>query len=255
MGDVLLVACGGGANSTVANAKDLLTSPMEILSRENATVPLDDPEELKRKMDGFRVIIPFSILGGEVGTDMTRMTISCAREKGCKVVSVLGLPPEMEIERREKALRIISDTVSQSDCSLIFDMQKTMDLNMELYKDRKYDFFLMMVDRVIMKSINSIVECLEGPFFTIFKERLYAFASYNEVLPSNAVMKAWDQTMFDNDTLKDSCIVLVSSHISSSEMDDIRNTIVREKGIMPEVVRRSDVEDSKVILFKAVRSF
>ena len=68
-------------------------------------------------------------------------------------------------------------------------------------------------------------------------------------------MKAWDQTMFDNDTLKDSCIVMVSSHISSSEMDDIRNTIVREKGIMPEVVRRSDVEDSKVILFKAVRSF
>ena len=257
MGDVLLVACGGGATSTVSNAEDLQSTPIVILTNnsETATIAYDDLDSIKKSMKNYRVVIPFMILGGELSTSIVRDVISCARECECKVVSVLGMPLEIEQVRRQRAVKNLSDVVALSDCSLVFDMQKSMDIFSEQYVDRKFDFFLKMIDRVVMKSIESIIECLNGPFFTIFKEKLYAFASFNDVLPLNAVRKAWDQMMFDNDTLKESCVVMVSSRISTAEMEEIGNVIVMEKGIMPEVVRRSDTEDSKVIVFKAVRSF
>ena len=106
-----------------------------------------------------------------------------------------------------------------------------------------------------MKSIESIIETMDGPFFTMFKERMYAFSSATDVLPVNAVRKAWDTMLFDNNTEKQSCIILVSSRTTSAEMESIGDQMVRDHGIMPEVLRRSDNEDSKVMVFKAVRSF
>ncbi len=255
MGDVLLVACGGGANSTVTNAEDLWSTPMVILSRENATVSLGDKDALRKAMENYRVVITFSIMGGEVGTSTVKDAISCARDVGCKVVSVLGIPMEMEQNRREKALNNLSEMVALSDCSLVFDMQKTMEIFMKNYVDRKFDFFFKMIDRVIMLSINSIVECLEGPFFTTFKEKLYAFASYNDVLLDNAVRNAWGMMLYDKNSEKDGCIIMISSHISSAEASDVCDRVVREHGMMPQIIRRSDNEDSKVIVFRALNLF
>ena len=60
--------------------------------------------------------------------------------------------------------------------------------------------------------------------------------------------------LFDNETEKGSCIIMVGAGTASAEIDGIRDHFVREYGIMPEVLRRSDTEDSKVIVFKAVNS-
>jgi hypothetical protein len=129
---------------------------------------------------------------------------------------------------------------------------------MEVYddiKDRRLDDFLRMMNRLVMKSIESIIETMDGPFFTTFQERMYAFSSATDVLPINAVRKAWDTMLFDNNTEKQSCIILVGNRTSSAEMDYLRDQMVMDHGIMPEVIRRSDKDDSKVIVFKAVSSF
>ena len=254
MGDVLLVACGGGANSALSKA-DIPISPMMAISRENGTISIDDKELIRKGMANYRVVIPFCILGGQVSTDIVREVIRCARAEGCKVVSVLGIPLEMEADRRERALRNLSDVVALSDCCLAFDMQRSMDVFMETYVDRKFDFFFMMIDRLIVTSINAIKDCLDGPFFTVFKDKLYAFASCNDVLTVNAVVKAWNLMLFDNNTEKDGLVILVSALTSSAEMDAIRDRAVRELGIMPEVMRRTDSDDSKVIVFRSVSSF
>lgn len=255
MGDVLLVACGGGANSTVSNAEDLWSIPMVVISKTGGTIAAGDTEALRKSMRNYRVVIPFLIMGGEVGTGIVRDVITCARNEDCKVVSVLGIPPMMEADRRERALSNLSDVVALSDCSLVFDMQKAIELFLEAYKDRKYDYFFRKIDRMIMMSIDSIVSMLDGPFFTIFSEKMYAFASYNDVLALNAVKKAWDSMLFDNNTTKGSCIIMVSSHLTTSEIEGIRNDVVMEYGIMPEILRSTDPDDTRVIVFKAVNSF
>ncbi len=255
MGDVLLVACGGGAKSTVSNAEDLWSIPMVELSKSEGTIALDDLEMLRKSMRNYRVVIPFLIMGGEVGTAIIRDVISCARQEDCRIVSVLGIPMQMEPDRRDRAIHNLSDVVAMSDCSLVFDMQKAMDLSMKAYGDRKFDFFLRMIDRVIMFSIHSIIECLEGPFFTVFKERLYAFASSNDILLENAVKGAWDTMLFDDNSAKGDSIVMVSSNITTAEVDDLRNMMAREYGVMPEVLRRSDSESAKAIVFRAMSSF
>lgn len=255
MGDVLLVVCGGGAKSALENAEDLIEVPMVILTKEDATIALDDNEKLKKAMRNYRVVIPFCIMGGEIGTRYTRNVIDCAREVGCQVVSVLGIPMEMEQDRRKRGVDVLPEIVSQSDCSLVFDLQKIMDIFTEFYMDRKFDFFFKMADRMIVLSMNSIIHCLVGPFFSTFTEKLYAFASFSDILAMNAVRRAWGLMTYDNNTDKGSCVIMISSHLSSAEAEDIPNRFVMEYGIMPEIVRRPDTEDSKVIVFKALKSF
>jgi len=49
--------------------------------------------------------------------------------------------------------------------------------------------------------------------------------------------------------------VMVSSNITTAEVDDLRNMMAREYGVMPEVLRRSDSESAKAIVFRAMSSF
>jgi len=254
MGDVVLVACGGAAYNVVNDSEDLQTTPQVHLSNKKSTMPLDDSEAISKAIGNYRIVIPFCILGGELGTDIVRTVIKCARGCGCKVVSVLGMPMEIEAERRERASKTLSDITSISDVSLVFDMTRSMEVYDDI-KNRRLDDFLKMMNRLVMKSIESIIETMDGPFFTIFQERTYAFSSATDVLPVNAVQKAWDTMLFDNNTEKKSCIILVGNRTSTAEMDYLRDRMVMEHGIMPEVIRRSDKDDSKVIVFKAVSSF
>ncbi len=253
MGDVLLVACGGGAFNVVDSSQDLQTTPQVIFSNKESTMPLDNPEVIKKALDNYRVVIPFCILGGELGTDIVRTVIKCARECDCKVVSMLGIPMEIETQRRERAMKMLPDLSSISDVSLVFDISRIMEVHEEI-KGRRLDDFMKMMNRMIMTSIESIIEVMEGPFFTLFPERMYSFSFASDILPIDAVEKAWDTMLFDNNTEKQSSVILVSSHTSSAEMDSIRDLMVRNHNIMPEVLRRSDAEDSKVIVFKAVNN-
>jgi cell division GTPase FtsZ len=228
---------------------------MVVLSKTDGTIALDDTEAIRKSMRNYRVVIPFLIMGGEVGTAIIRSVISSAREEECKVVSVLGIPFEMEQDRRKRALDNLSDVVALSDCSLVFDMQIALKNSMEVYKDRNFDFFLKIIDRMIMMSIDSVISCLEGPFFSVFKEKLYSFSSTNDVLPRNAAQTAMRTLLFDDSTFKDSCILTVSSHLSTAEIDDLRDFIAREFGILPDIIRRTDSDDTKIMVFKAVGSF
>ena len=253
MGDVLLVVCGGGANATVRNAEDLIRTPMVIISNSEATVPLDDEQSLMNTMKRYRVVIPFCVLGGELSTDKIRTVVRCARENGCKVVPVLGLPFEWEIERRQRAMDNLSDVVALSDCSLVFDLQKITDLYMS-NQSRKVDESIKMANRLVMMSMNAVIDCIEGPFFSTFSRKLYAFASNSAVLPTDAIKDAWGMMLFDKEPSDQNSVILVGSKVTSAEIEDIKSSVAMTCGAVPEVMRRRD-GDSRVDVFKPVKSF
>ena len=267
--DVAVIVCGGAAK----NAFDIIDSKeknpwnqyeeakrdfghhFDVISGRFSTIPKDDPEGIEFALDGKRIVITFLVLGGAVGTGIIRDVIRCARNKGCNVVSVFGIPMGFEAERRERAFKNLSDVVALSDCSLVVDMQKLMEINLEQDGGKLWTTFLKMSNRMIRNSIRSIVESTQGPFFTVFTERMYAFVPSTDILPVNAVMRSWDNMMFDNGRATDRSVIMLGSNIKSSEIEEIRNRVAMICGTLPEIVIREDTDDSKVIVFRAVRSF
>ena len=267
--DVAVIVCGGAAKNAfgIIDSKDRDTRELyeeaekdfghhfDVISDKFSTIPKDDPEEMERALEGKRIVVPFLILGGEVGTGIIRDVIRCARSKDCKVVSVFGIPMGFEAERRERAFRNLTDVVALSDCSLVADMQKLMDVNLELNKERLWTTFLSMSDGMIRSSIASIVEFMQGPFFSVFTESMYAFVPSTDVIPLNAVIKSWDHLMFDTGRATDTSVIMLGSTVRSSEIKEIEDRVAMLCGTVPQIVIRSDPYDSKVIIFRAVRSF
>lgn len=257
LSDVVVIACGGAAVNASEYSAEEQGIRLEKISKNRSTIPMGDADALRRGIEGNRIVIPFCILGGDLGIDLVKDVIRCARDTGSKVVSVFGIPMEFEKDRRERALRSLPEMVSLSDCSLVIDMQKTFDLNLGYNKgQRDWVQFLRMSDHMMMFSLTSICNYLEtGPFFTVFEKNLYAFISHSDVLPANAVSSAWDSVLFDENPPLDSSVIMVGSRISSSEVEEIRNRVVMDHGVMPDVIKRSDPDDSKVIIFRAIRPF
>jgi len=266
--DVVVIACGGaarnvfGINSKTENLWDLyhrsledFGHPFHVVSKFFNTLPFDNPDYVASILDGRRIVIPFSILGGELGTDVIKQTIEYARKSGCKVVSVLGIPMGFEPDRRERAFIALPEVAALSDCTLVLDLAKLMNTNMEIGKNRSWTVFLRMSDNIMTMSIKSIVEFMQGPFFTVFTEHMYSYVPASDVVPLNAVKNSWDTVMFDNFPLMNGSVIMVAANVRTSEIEDIQNEVVSKSGIMPEVVKREDSEDSKVLIFRAVRSF
>ncbi|AMK13098.1 cell division GTPase [methanogenic archaeon mixed culture ISO4-G1] len=255
MADVLVIACGGGANNALKKEAEEGAFPIERVTRDGSTIPIDDRLALSELFNSYRVIMPFSILGGAVGSDAIGDIISCAKEAGCRVVSVFGIPMALEPERRRKALEMLPSLSSQSDCTMVLDMQKSMELNMEYDENKLWENYIRMSDRMLAGTIGALIESTEGPFFTVFSEGLYSFVPFYDVLPVNAVLKSWDRMLFDSGHAGDGAVVMVGSNIKTPEIEDIKNQIVTRYGVMPEVLIRSDPDDSKVVVFRAMEPF
>jgi hypothetical protein len=161
---------------------------------------------------------------------------------------------DFENDRRERGLRKLPEIVALSDCSLVVDMQRIFDVNLEM-GDRQWTRFLKMSDHLIRNSIKAIVDYMQGPFFSTFNDSMYAFVPTTDVLPVEAVMKSWDNMMFENGRETDKSIIMLASNVKSSEIDEISGRVARKCGRVPEIVIREDSDDSKVIVFRSVRSF
>ena len=267
--DVAVIVCGGAAknafgiiNSEDRNPWDLYDISekefghhFDVLSNSFSTIPIDDNEKIMEALDDKRICLTFTILGGELGTDVVKDVIRCAREKGCKVVSVFGIPMDFEKERRERAFSNLHSVVALSDCTLVADMQKSFEVNLEYNKDKQWTTFLRNSDSIMRNSIKAIVDFMQGPFFSVFVENLYSFVPSYDVLPVNAVMRSWDQMMFDNGRATDRSVIMLGSNVKSAEIEDIRSRVAMMCGTLPEIVIREDSDDSKVMIFRAVRSF
>ena len=257
MGDVLIVACGGGAGSALRDYSenhDKDNSRFEDLDTISNAMTTATIEEFRKKFKRYRVVVPFIILGGSFGMDRIREIIDMARESGCKVVSVFGIPMEFEIERRERALRSLTSFSSSSDCSFVIDMQRFFGITKD-QETKMWNDFIMASNRTLMFCVSSLVDYLSGPFFSTFTKQMYSFTYHSGMIPEDTVAEGWNGLLFDQNPELDDVIVMVSRDTNSSEIDGIRNRIARDHGVLPQIIRRSDAESTKFLIFRAVRSF
>lgn len=269
MDDILLVGCGGGASSVLDDAgKNLNVRSLRINANSRSSIPLADDQQgcfgdpflawslaienvdaIRDAMRGMRIVIVFSVLGGGTGTGMVPVIIQCARDCGCRVVSVMGLPMVYEADRRSRAMEAMPGIIEKSDRTLILDLET---LN-RLYPNVKVRNLLPMVSRILAFSTNCMADVMEGPFFSTFPEKLYTFAYTTDLDPSNAVRHATDASMFRTDPAYGKMIIMVSSGYELAETEGIFNTVVGMTGIIPEIVKRGDKEDTKVLVFLPAR--
>ena len=270
MGDVILFACGGAAGHIVKEANESPGVPTVFLNaNSSSTIPLtdadvdgaradphlastlvsDNRDAVRARMRGMRIVIAFAVLGGGSGTGMLPEVAQCAREEGCRVVTVAGIPMAFESERRSRATEAVGDVLALSDRTFLLDMEY---IN-RIYPDVKFHHVLNRLANTISFSVRSMAHLMEGPFFSTFSRRAYTVACTTDMEPSKAVARAAEACMFPVDAAYGKSVVMVSSGYGTAELESIFETVVSMSGIVPDIVRREDGEDTKVLTFLPVQ--
>lgn len=260
--DVVLFACGGGANRIVADSRIsdhiriIPINPREaaISGEPDLAPPIasGNPDAIRSSLDGIRVAFMLAMLGGASGTGMLLETARVAKECGCRVVSIVGIPMQFEHERRERAMDAIREAVVVSDRMLLMDMGTVVELNVEA-NDPKFDAFFRISAHSLGFAVANLAEIVEGPFFSTFTERVYTFAYVTDIDPANAVRRALNATAFPTDPAYGKAVVTVSSGFGKAQTEQIFHTVVSNTGIIPDIVKREDREDTKVVVFLPAR--
>lgn len=261
--DAVLFVVGGGAAHVLDEAGPDSRFPLptyrvnprqaEITDDPEEMTPLarGDPEEIRSRLEGVRVVMVFAMLGGESGTRYMPEIISMARDAGCRVVSIASIPWELEQERRARAMEALPLVVGSSDRTLLMDVQTLVDIRAGKPEQKVHSFFRVTA-RALRFAIGSLASMLEGPFFSIFSQRAYTFAYANEMSPARAVEVAMESTVFETDPAMGKAVVAVSAGFGTAQKESIFETVVGRTGIIPEIVQREDMEDTKVLVYLPV---
>lgn len=254
MSGAILFACGGAANHMLGIAN--LGVPVESLDvDESDTISLiryggsenhtsyGSDAEVKGLMSGKRIAFAFAMIGGNTATNSLMMLSQYAHEVGCQFVTIVGIP--FESGRREAAMQAIGDIVSLSDRSFILD---TVALT-HLYPDMVMHRALNMMATSIQFAVKSLVSLVDGPFFSTFTRQVYTMAYTSALHPSDAVARAAEASFFNVDPSYGKSVVMVSSSFGSAEIGSIFDTVASMTGIIPDIMKRDDSEDTKVLTF------
>ena len=269
--DVLVVACGGAGCNVFSEAESVLECPVMLLNSNSSSsirlapegmdgcrgdpglafsIAFENMDAIKEAFKGFRAVVVFTILGGGTGTGMVPIILQCAVECGCRTISVMGLPMSLETERRALAQESLAEISGLSDRMYLLDE----DAVISMCPDTKAHSIFRMISHSILFTVKCIVDLLSGPFFATFFDKVYTFAYVSELSPVKAVEKAVNSSV---PTVVDPIgriVVAVSSEMGSVEFDAIYEKVAEMTGVVPDIVRRNDREDTKMVVFFSVWS-
>lgn len=264
-GGAVLIACGGGARHILGD-EGLGLEKMILDKGEleppvaNDGIHLDDPlafalaidrkNEIGRFVAGKRAVIAFAMLGGGAGAGTMPAVAECAHDAGCSFVSVIGVPYETE-SRRYGAFESLSEIAEVSDRMFVFD---TLTIG-RLHPNAKIHHALNMIASTVQMAIRAIASLVDGPFFSTFTKKAYTLAYTTSFYPSEAVARASEASLFEPDPEHGRCVVFVSSRFGTAELESISSTVAEKLGMIPDIVRRDDAEDTKVLTFLPVHGF
>lgn len=258
--DVAVIACGGGA-CTILRECPLDDVPVSFVNPretaisdevpENAPLASGNHDSIKEVLEGKRVVILFSTLGGFSGTGMQTEIASLAKGMGVKVISVLQLPMKLEKERRQRAIETVNAIQFSVDRIIIMDMDTSVSNRQD--SQAKFRAFFRSNGHRISSAIEAVISMLEGPFFSTFPEKAYTYSYVTEDDPRVAVDVALRSSEFPTNPALGKIIVTVSSTFESALFDGIEDDVVSRTGIMPELINRDDSDDTKILVFLPVR--
>ncbi len=264
--DVLVVACGGSGRRVFAEAEGVLGAPVLIINtNDSSTIPLapsgmegcfGDPDlasamafenvgAIKEAFQGYKAVVVFSILGGGTGTGTVPVVLRCAKECGCRTISVMGIPLSFEESRRRLAQGALGKVSEASDRMYVLDEDSVV----RMCPDVRVSSTFRMISHSIIFTVKCITDLLSGPFFSTFFDKVYTFAYVSELNPVKAVEKA---IAVSGDDPPGGIVVAVSSDLGDAESDAIYDKVAEMTGMVPDIVRRSDREGTKVVVFFSV---
>lgn len=262
MDDAVLFVCGGGARRIVLETH-INNIPIEFVNPVMAADPSDplyggriasgDEPAIAERLDGVRVAFVFAMLGGSSGTEMLLTVSRVAKEVGCKVVAISGIPMVFEKERRARAMDALGKVTDIADRALLMDMSTVLKIRTEENGETVFDAFFRASAFASGFALRCLAHMVNGPFFSTFPERAYTFAYVNDIDPAQAVERALGATVFPTDPAYGKAIVTVSSGFGTAQTEQIYNAVVSNTGIIPDIVKRDDREDTKVLVFLPVR--
>ncbi len=267
MDDVVLFVCGGAAKHILEHSP--IRVPMEyvLLGSQERDEEVDDPDRhpipararlefgdrdgIMCQLDGIRVALVLSVLGGDTGSAALSEVVGCAKEVGCRSVAVVGVPMRFETGRREKAKEAVSQVIGHLDRMFIVDNQEAAGLYTD-GNDRMFDSVFRMYRHRLSYAMGAVASMLEGPFFSTFYAKSYTFSYVSALDPGEAVAEAMDSALFPADPGSGKLIVSVGSGLDGADKEQVFQSIVSKTGIMPDIVPRDDLEDSRMLLFLPV---
>ncbi len=271
MRDVLIVACGGAGCRIFAESEPVLEYPVLLINSNGSSgIPLAPPDmqgcrgdvelafsiafenmgSIKEALRGYRSAVVFSMLGGGTGTGMVPVILDCAKECGCRTISVIGLPMSFESDRRSRAQKVLSRVSDSSDRMYLLDG----DAILRMCPDAKAPSIFKMVSHSIIFTVKCIADMLSGPFYSTFFDKIYTFAYVSELNPITAIEKAVDSSVPAVVDPVGRIVVAVSSELGAAESDAIYDKVAAMTGVVPDIVRRNDREDTKIVVFFSVWS-
>ena len=263
MGDAALFACGGGA-SRVVRENPLPSMPVVVLNPEPPAAGAGEGfDELAHAVaraaadaawDSFascRIAFVYAILGGDMGAVLMSEATRRAREAGCRVVAVAGIPWE-NADRRERAMALLPKVMGESDRTLVSDGLAVVRLLDG--EGLSLDDVLRAHGAVMSAALDSLAQIAEGPFFSTLPERAYTYSYVTDPDPVRAVERAMGATAFPTDPSYGKMAVTVSSSFGLARVEEITEAVASRTGIIPEVFKRGDSDDGKVLVFLPLRT-
>lgn len=200
-------------------------------------------ETIESKMEGVRVAVIFSVLGG-ISSNVVSSVMECARIHGSKVVAILGLPMKFEHGRRRLAEQSIKPLVDKADKAFIVDID-----TINVYdEDVMFKDVLQYNAYVLMYAVKVLTSFLSGPFFSTFPENAYTISFSAGLNPEGTVKRAVLSSMFRRRSDNYSAIIMVGDDTGPDFLFKLTSELIAETGMLPDVVKRRG-QDSSVVLF------
>ncbi|MDR2846085.1 MAG: hypothetical protein LBV63_02265 [Candidatus Methanoplasma sp.] len=252
----VVIGCGGGGCNTVSRIDPHKLKVVTIntgSSGSESTIALasgnvpgcmgdrdlgwalasDYKDDIKRNIEGYSNIIVTAGLGGGTGAGVIPVIAECAREYNIRLISVVSVPMPFEVARRERAMTQMKEILRLSDRTVLLDVGKIPDLGVS---DMQISTAISSADEMMKEAIVRCSEMLNGPFFSLFSEKVYTVAYSSVIDPVKAANSAMGTSMFDVDLNYGKIIVSTDGKLPKSDEEEVIKTIGDRTGIVPDVV-------------------
>lgn len=259
MNDTVVFACGGGAYRVLAESPIGLDVPvfnMKSMPADTEDIGTtmvfregDDPVgNIDSILRDTRLVFVFSMLGGMAATELPKVIMECARSCGCRVVQILGLPMRFEKDHRARAEEAMRELAGLSDATFLVDMESLMAFD----DDNSFRVVLEYHAYALTFATRTLTAYARGPFFSTFPHKVYTIAFASGMSPEHVVSRAMKSMMFPTELDNGMMVMMVGKGTDPSRIEGLRDSVISVAGILPDIIRRSDDEDSKVLIFVPV---
>lgn len=244
----LVVGCGGAGSNVVRN---LNVSNKILINTDNESDILMVPDNVKgtrgdifvgrslaedysnvidKIISKYDNLIIFAGLGGGTGTGMAPLLAERSAVAGVRTVSVVSLPMEFE-GRHIKAKEALNELIGTSDRLFLLDMNIIASRS----KSDVFEETISEADNIAREIILRIAEMMNGPFFSIFSEKMYSASFAKGNTPEEKISYALGNSFYVIDPTYGKVVIHADSE-SYNQRERISDAICAISGIIPEVI-------------------